>query len=322
MIFVILLLLAVITLLCLLIYVRSLKRALTDEDSMDFEESSSQVVFLPSHCQREVGLLIDKFTGLESNLDLSELRSLIDQNAGSDRVGEAIRELREFMVLPEPETLRSLTVEQYVVEVEQVMRDYVHVIISASQQGHDAVGKTEELLKQIDSIFTLVDGLRHIADQTGLLALNAAIEAAKTGDVGRSYSYMAKEVQRLSAQSDNFGGDIKAEMLKAKTSVEATTAMVDQIVVSDLRIALETRSGIDQLIGQLQALSVVEALGFSKNEVYSKIISEMHKIVVVVLMKIDLIQRLGLVDGQFKNHLNQLKASLTRLYLSKVLKKS
>lgn len=320
MLFGILLVVTCIAVMCLLLYTRSLKNKLMDENNMDLDKSGAHVVFLPSQCQSEVGLLIEKFTGLESNLDLTELKSLIVKNSGPDRIGDAVRELRESMVLPEPELLRSLSIEQYVVEIESVMRDYSHVIINASQQGHDAVGKTEELLKQIDSIFTLVDGLRHIADQTGLLALNAAIEAARTGDVGRSYSYMAKEVQRLSAQSDNFGGDIKTEMLKAKSSVQATTAMVDQIVVSDLHIALETRSGIDQLIGQLQGLAVMESLGFCKNEVYSKIIGEMHKIVVAVLMKVDLIQRLGLVEGPFREKLFQLQSSLKKLYLSKVVK--
>lgn len=319
MLFGILLMLVCIAVLTFLIYIRSVERDVMDGKAMEFEEGA-QVVFLPSQCEAEVGLLIEKFTGMESNLDLTELKTLIDKKAGTDQISLAVEALRESMVLPESEDLRSLSVEEYVVEIEGAMRDYVNVIINASQQGHDAVAKTEELLKQIDSIFTLVDGLRHISDQTGLLALNAAIEAARTGDVGRSYSYMAKEVQRLSAQSENFGGDIKTEMLKAKKSVEATTAMVDQIVVSDLHIALETRSGVDQLIGQLQSLSVIETLGFSKKDVYTKIIGEMHKIVVVVLMKVDLIQRLGLVDGKFRERLIRLKESLLALYLSKVIK--
>jgi len=285
------------------------------------EHPSEQVVFVPSQCEAEVNELIDKFTGIESNLDLSELKALIDESTHSDKVTKAIQALKLHMVLPEQQHMHELSVEQYVVEIESVMREYVSVIMSASQQGHDAVHKTEQLLKQIDSIFSLVDGLRHIADQTGLLALNAAIEAAKTGDVGRSYSYMAKEVQRLSAQSENFGGDIKAEMQKAKSSVETTTALVDQMVISDLQIALETRSSVDQLIGQLQGLAVTEIYGFKTVDVYNKIFMELHKIVVVVLMKIDLIQRLGLVDQQFQQKLAHLNTQLKSLYLTKVLKK-
>lgn len=291
------------------------------DEMISDDQPANQIVFMPSQCEAEVNELVEKFTGVESNLDLSELKTLIDSQSSDDRMTTAIEDLKLQMVISEQQPLRELSVEEYVVEIEGAMRDYVQVIITASQQGHDAVNKTEKVLEQIDSIFGLVDGLRHVADQTGLLALNAAIEAARIGTVGRTYSYMAKEVQRLSIQSDTFGGDIKREMQKAKTSVETTTAMVEHIVVSDLQIALETRSGIDQLIGQLQGLAVLDTLGFSKTEVYGKIISEMHKIVVVVFMKIDLIQRLGLVDSHFKSRLQLLADKLQALYLSKVIKK-
>ena len=289
---------------------------------MDLDENSvAQVVFEPTQCREEVGELIEKFIGVESNLDLSELKKLIDANSNGDHMNQAVLELKAHLVLPASETLTQMSVEEYVVSIEGAMREYVAVIVTASQQGHDAVNKTEKLLKQIDSIFSLVDGLRHIADQTGLLALNAAIEAARTGNVGRSYSYMAKEVQRLSVQSENFGGDIKKEMQKAKSSVEGTTALVDQMIVSDLHIALETRSSVDQLIGQLQGLSVLEMMLDQKSDTYGKIISEMHKIVVVVLMKVDLIERLGLVDQKFEGKLQSLNTRLKSLYLAKVVKK-
>jgi hypothetical protein len=110
-------------------------------------------------------------------------------------------------------------------------------------------------------------------------------------------------------------------MLKAKNSVEETTALVDQMLVSDVHIALETRSSVDQLIGQIQGLSVLDMVLGQSGDAYGKIIKEMHKIVVVVLMKVDLIERLGLVDQKFQSKLKSLNKRLKSLYLAKVVKK-
>lgn len=287
---------------------------------MHLNDSPDQVVFMPTDCQEEVSALVQKFTSLESNINLSELNTLLNNHARGTQLSGVMTELKRQLEINDHVELRELSVEAYVVEMEGAMRDYVQVIVSASQPGHDIINKTEALLKQIDSIFVLVDGLRHIADQTGLLALNAAIEAAKSGDLGRSYAYMASEVKRLSAQSDHFGGDIRQEMEKAKSSVQASSNLVDQMVISDLHIALETRAGIDQLIGQLQSLSVVETLGFSSSRLYGRVIAEMHKILVVVLMKIELISRLGLVEGQLQLNLKDLNQRLLLLYRTKVVK--
>ena len=300
---------------------RTAQQDLEGEPMEHEDNQAAHIVFEPIQCRVEVDELIEKFIGVESSLDLSDLKNLVDAATNGDRMNQAIAALKEHLTLPESDELTSLSIEEYVVAIEGAMREYVAVIVTAGQQGHDAVNKTEELLKQIDSIFSLVDGLRHIADQTGLLALNAAIEAARTGNVGRSYSYMAKEVQRLSEQSESFGVDIKKEMTRAKDSVEATTSLIDQMVVSDLHIALETRSSVDQLIGQLQGLAVLELNHDLSETTYSKIIREMHKIVVVVLMKIDLIQRLGLVDQNFQEKLMSLNCRLKSLYLAKVIKK-
>jgi len=316
-------------------YYRDIKRlrehAFQDPAFRDNKESAmaagpttadGTVVFQPAHCAAEVDALIEKFIGLRSEFGPTDLTQFIESNDAQRALDQAMDAMQQSMLPQANADLEQRSVEEYVVQLETAMRCYVELLINASQQGGDAVSRTHEMLQQIDSIFALVDGLRHIADQTGLLALNAAIEAARTGQVGRSYSFMAGEVQRLSAQSDSFGGDIRKEMGKARKSVQATKTLVGSMVVSDLNVALETRSGVDQLIGQLQSLSVLELNGLDFTEIYSKVIQEMHKIVVVVLMKLELIQRLGLVDERLMPSLVDLIAQLRSLYTSQVIKKT
>jgi|GEM_PF-1516941 len=275
-------------------------------------------VYSPLKQRGEIQLIIEQFSNIDQLDAFSTFNQQIKDSPEQEQKFESIiKNLQEFMVVHEQQ-LKRTSIEQFIVEVEHAFKNYVHLILSASHQGHDAVSRTENMLSQIDSIFGLVDGLRHISDQTGLLALNAAIEAAQSGQVGKSYAYMAEEVKRLSQHSQSFGKDIEKEMTKARNSVEVTKGMIDSMVVSDVSVALETRSSVDQLIGQLQGLARYELESLQTPRHIADIVAELHKIIVVVLLKLQLIEALGLVDDEFREELSHLTADLNVLYRSNV----
>ncbi len=168
---------------------------------------------------------------------------------------------------PEGENLpddNRVTLEDFAHEVGRILDDYVKLFVDVSDKSIQAVHNIQDMVKQLDGMFTLINDIRGIADQTNLLALNAAIEAARAGEAGRGFAVVADEVRKLSQDSSQLNEQIRARAEAATTTITNVEKVVGDIASLDMNIAIDAKGHLDGMLHELENVNTGVAEGVAE----------------------------------------------------------
>jgi methyl-accepting chemotaxis protein len=177
----------------------------------------------------------------------------------------------QIFAMTQEQTEAALHQSSAVEETRQVLRSVADAsaeIVASAQQTLENAEVTLQnsqrvaenirtLSNHTQDIFRILEGIREVADKSDLLALNAALEGTKAGEVGRGFSLVASQMQRLAENTarsvrdiQELTHDIRQATTETQLSMEEATKLASATTEAAHKINLITqqqRSGVEQV---------------------------------------------------------------------------
>ncbi|MBT0587058.1 methyl-accepting chemotaxis protein [Alteromonas oceanisediminis] len=189
-----------------------------------------------------------------SRVALDSSENIKQQYRETDQVASAMNEMARTLrnVL---EDARSATEASEKAKIEarsgiEVISLTSNTITQLANAVENSASELHNLESQINSIGTVLDVIRGVAEQTNLLALNAAIEAARAGEQGRGFAVVADEVRTLASRT-------QASTHEIHKIIEALQTGAKQSVIAMEEGQIQARKGVKQTISAASSLNSV-----------------------------------------------------------------
>jgi methyl-accepting chemotaxis protein len=187
---------------------------------------------------------------------VNEMNScFIRMNSVGQQQGSMVAEL--LNVSSDDGTPGSLNMQNFLTETSKILDQFVDMMVNVSKNSLETVHHIDDMVEQLDGIFSLIENVEGLASQTNLLALNASIEAARAGEAGRGFAVVADEVRSLSISSAELNNQIREKITDAKSTISNLKTTVSKTATADITETIETKESVSIMLGKVSDLNAM-----------------------------------------------------------------
>jgi len=200
------------------------------------------------------GILADAVAKLSGSFATMETETKVQKDMMQSLLASLSREADTGGAEQRPGQAK-INIREFTIETGAFLTQFTDLLASVSQQSIRTVYRIDDMVDQLDEVFSLINSINGIADETFILAVNASIEAARTKDVstqsGHSFSVIASNIRELSKKTRRFNDQIGTQIGKARTTVNEVREIIAAMASRDLNVALSGKERIELMMKEL-----------------------------------------------------------------------